>query len=65
MTEQTIAAASAAAARQSFRFRSPKVGRYLLWSFFALALIALPMVFTSSLAITMLSQMGYAIVICL
>lgn len=39
--------------------------RFLLWSLFALALLVLPKVFSSSLALTMLSQMGYLVIICL
>jgi len=41
------------------------LGRVLVWSGFALALIVAPWLFTSSLAMTMLSQIGYLIVICL
>ncbi|WP_291589232.1 branched-chain amino acid ABC transporter permease [Comamonas sp. UBA7528] len=37
----------------------------VVWTVFALLLIVAPHVFTSSLALTMLSQMGYAIIICL
>ncbi len=40
-------------------------GRILVWGAFALALVAAPWVFTSSLALTMLSQIGYLIIICL
>ena len=39
--------------------------RIAVWSLFALLLIAAPLLFTSSLVLTMLSQMGYLIVICL
>ena len=48
-----------------YRFKPWNVGRWILWSLFALVLIAAPHVFTSSLALTMLSQIGYAIIICL
>ena len=65
MTEPSIAYAPAASPIRYQRFRPLKLGRYVIWSLFALALIVLPLLFTSSLAITMLSQMGYAIVICL
>jgi len=41
------------------------LSRLLVWGLFALALILAPMVFTSGLALTMLSQMGYLIIICL
>ncbi len=40
-------------------------GRLVIWVLFALALIALPWVFRSSLALTMLSQIGYLTIICL
>ena len=47
--------------------RTPMLGtgRIVVWGLFALALIVAPMVFTSSLALTMLSQIGYLIIICL
>jgi branched-chain amino acid transport system permease protein len=48
-----------------YRFKPWNVGRVIVWGVFALLLIAAPHVFTSSLALTMLSQMGYAIIICL
>lgn len=46
-------------------FKPLNVARYVIWSLFALALIVAPLVFTSSLALTMLSQIGYLIIICL
>ena len=39
--------------------------RIAVWALFAVALIVAPMLFRSSLALTMLSQIGYLIVICL
>ena len=48
-----------------YRFKPWNVGRIVIWSLFALILIAAPLVFTSSLALTMLSQIGYLIIICL
>jgi len=48
-----------------YRFKPWNVGRVLVWGIFALLLIIAPMVFTSSLALTMLSQIGYLIIICL
>eukprot|EP01035_Chromulina_nebulosa_P005307 gene5307-7195_t len=48
-----------------YRFKPLNIGRILIWSFFALLLIVAPMIFTSSLALTMLSQIGYLIIICL
>ncbi len=50
---------------QYYRFKPWNIGRYLIWSLFAIALIVAPLLFTSSLALTMLSQMGYLIIICL
>ncbi|WP_311221137.1 MULTISPECIES: branched-chain amino acid ABC transporter permease [unclassified Acidovorax] len=47
------------------RFKPLNVGRFVIWTAFALALIAAPWVFTSSLALTMLAQIGYLIIICL
>ena len=40
-------------------------GRWLIWSLFAVVLLGVPLVFTSSLSITILSQMGIAIIACL
>ncbi|MEG2048115.1 MAG: branched-chain amino acid ABC transporter permease [Comamonas sp.] len=48
-----------------YRFRPLNIGRIVVWTVFALLLIVAPHLFTSSLALTMLSQMGYAIIICL
>ena len=41
------------------------VGRWVTWSLFALLLVIAPFVFTSGLGITVLSQMGIAIIACL
>ena len=40
-------------------------GRWTVWSLFAAVLLIAPYVFTSNLAMTMLSQMGIAIIACL
>ncbi len=55
-------------ASQAVAATAPKffnLGRLVVWGGFALLLIIAPLVFTSSLALTMLSQMGYLIIICL
>ncbi|WP_287876046.1 branched-chain amino acid ABC transporter permease [Acidovorax sp.] len=52
-------------ATQYHRFKPWNVGRLVVWSLFALVLIIAPMLFRSSLALTMLSQIGYLIIICL
>ena len=41
------------------------VGRWVTWSLFAAVLLVAPMVFTSGLGLTVLSQMGIAIIACL
>ncbi len=46
-------------------FKPLNVGRWVLWTLYALLLIAAPLMFKSSLALTMLSQAGYLIIICL
>ncbi|WP_295849460.1 branched-chain amino acid ABC transporter permease [uncultured Xylophilus sp.] len=54
-----------ASASTHYRFRPLNIGRIVVWTGFALALIVAPMLFRSSLALTMLSQIGYVIIICL
>ncbi|MDB5890708.1 MAG: branched-chain amino acid transporter permease [Polaromonas sp.] len=48
-----------------YAFKPYNVGRWVLWSLYALLLVAAPMLFKSSLALTMLSQAGYLVIICL
>ncbi|HAJ11458.1 MAG: branched-chain amino acid ABC transporter permease [Hydrogenophaga sp.] len=48
-----------------YEFKPWNVGRWIIWSLFALLLLVAPKVFGSNLAVTMLSQMGIAIVACL
>src|SRR6218665_3219010 len=48
-----------------YAFKPLNVGRWLTWSLFALLLIVAPRIFTSGLAMTVLSQMGIAIIACL
>lgn len=48
-----------------YEFKPLNVGRWLIWSLFALLLGVVPWLFTSSLSITILSQMGIAIIACL
>ncbi len=49
----------------SVSFKPMNVGRFVVWFGFALILLFAPMLFTSSLSHTMLSQMGIAIIVCL
>ncbi|MEJ5988933.1 branched-chain amino acid ABC transporter permease [Ramlibacter sp. PS3R-8] len=48
-----------------YEFKPYNVGRWFVWGAFALILLVAPMLFRSSLAHTMLSQMGIAIIVCL
>lgn len=50
---------------QYFQFKPFNFGRLFIWSGFALLLLIAPLLFTSSLALTVLSQIGYMIIICL
>jgi branched-chain amino acid transport system permease protein len=51
--------------RQTNGFPSLKIGRVLVWTLYAVVLLTVPLIFTSSLSQTMLSQMGIAIIVCL
>jgi branched-chain amino acid transport system permease protein len=51
--------------RPHYHFRPWNVGRWVVWGLYALVLGLAPLVFDGSLAVTMLSQMGIAIVACL
>src|SRR6476661_3119856 len=55
----------AAAGTRYYRFKPLNIGRWVIWSLFALLLLVAPLVWTTSLAHTMLSQMGIAIIVCL
>ncbi|TSE25450.1 urea ABC transporter, permease protein UrtC [Tepidimonas sediminis] len=48
-----------------YEFRPYNVGRWVVWSLFALVLLLAPQLFSSNLAVSMLSQMGIAIIACL
>jgi branched-chain amino acid transport system permease protein len=48
-----------------YEFKPLNIGRWVVWGLFALVLLVAPMLFTSSLSHTMLSQMGIAIIVCL
>ena len=51
--------------KQFYQFKPLNVGRFLVWSAFALVLVIAPLIFTTSLSHTILSQMGIAIIVCL
>jgi branched-chain amino acid transport system permease protein len=52
-------------AKAYYEFKPLNMGRWMIWSLFAALLLVAPLVFTSSLSHTMLSQMGVAIIVCL
>lgn len=51
--------------RPAYHFRPWNVGRWVLWGLFALVLAVAPLLWSSSFAQTMLSQMGIAVIACL
>ncbi|MBE0550639.1 MAG: branched-chain amino acid ABC transporter permease [Rubrivivax sp.] len=51
--------------RPRYRFKPWNVGRWVLWGLFALVLLVAPLLWSTGFALTMLSQMGIAIVACL
>ena len=48
-----------------YEFKPLNVGRWVIWGVFSLLMMVAPLLFTSSLSHTMLSQMGIAIIVCL
>ena len=48
-----------------YHFKPYNVGRWLIWGLFALALVVAPMLWSSGLGLTMLSQIGIAVIACL
>ncbi len=50
---------------RTLAFTPLDVGRTALWIFFVVALIVAPLIFRSSLSLTVLSQMGTLIIVCL
>jgi len=51
--------------RPRYYFKPWNVGRWVLWSLFALVLLLAPKVWATGFALTMLSQMGIAVIACL
>src|SRR6185369_3515491 len=49
----------------TYHFRPYNVGRWAVWGGYGLLLLVAPLVFSSSLSQTLLSQMGIAIIACL
>jgi branched-chain amino acid transport system permease protein len=48
-----------------YRFKPYNVGRWVIWGGYALIMVVAPLLFKSSLSLTMLSQIGIAIIACL
>ena len=63
-TSSTASGTSGLSAAQA-RPRPVNIGRWVVWTLYALLLVAAPLLFKSSLALTMLSQAGYLVIICL
>ena len=51
--------------KKVYRFKPYNVGRWVVWGGYALVMLAAPLVWKSSLSLTMLSQIGIAIIACL
>lgn len=51
--------------QNTFQYKPLNTGRWIIWSLFALLLLVAPLVFNSGLGLTVLSQMGIAIIACL
>ncbi|MBW8757662.1 MAG: branched-chain amino acid ABC transporter permease [Burkholderiales bacterium] len=60
-----VGGAFAARGAVTYHFRPYDVGRWAVWGGYALLLLVAPLVFSSSLSQTLLSQMGIAIIACL
>ncbi|HEX2011656.1 MAG TPA: branched-chain amino acid ABC transporter permease [Roseateles sp.] len=63
--QASLVAAAWPTSRTHYHFKPYNVGRWVIWGLFALALIAAPLIWTSGLAQTMLTQMGIGIIACL
>jgi branched-chain amino acid transport system permease protein len=48
-----------------YEYKPANIGRWLIWSLFAMVLAGAPHIFTSGLGTTVLTQMGIAIIACL
>ena len=60
-----ISPASGPSDGPSYHFKPYNVGRWVVWGLYALVMLAAPLLWGSSLALTMLSQMGIGIIACL
>lgn len=51
--------------QQTIKFAPLDLGRWILWTVFVIVLVVSPLIFTSSLSLTILSQIGTLIIVCL
>ena len=58
----TVSATAPSAAQ---KLKTYNLGRWMVWGGYALVMLAAPMLWKSSLSLTMLSQMGIAIIACM
>jgi branched-chain amino acid transport system permease protein len=60
-----MATPSATGTPRYHEFKPYNVGRWVIWGLYALVMIAAPLIWTSSLSLNLLSQMGIAVIACL
>ena len=60
-----MAKLNTSAAASAYSFKPYNVGRWVVWGGYALLMLAAPLLWKSSLSLTMLSQMGISIIACL
>jgi branched-chain amino acid transport system permease protein len=60
-----MATTSATGAERYYEFKPYNVGRWVIWGLYALVMIVAPLIWTSSLSLNLLSQMGIAVIACL
>ncbi len=51
--------------KQTIKFAPLDLGRWILWAVFVIVLVVSPLIFKSSLSLTILSQIGTLIIVCL
>jgi branched-chain amino acid transport system permease protein len=64
-TSTAVAGVASSAPARHYEFRPYNIGRWIIWGLFLVVLAVAPLIFTSSLAQTILTQMGIAIIVCL
>jgi branched-chain amino acid transport system permease protein len=64
-TSTAVAGVASSAPARHYEFKPYNIGRWIIWGLFLVVLAVAPLIFTSSLAQTILTQMGIAIIVCL